>query len=230
MIRHRLPIFLAVVWLLPLAACSDESATTDAGYDSGTRDADASYEDGDILDDGDQVMPDDVDAGQDADPSIDAGDPGQGDVADNQDAFDGTDEEGDAADGDGAGDPGSAATFKVMTINLKHPLTGITEALVRLQMVADVINQRQPDVVALQEVVQEDEDPSLVEQLAGLTGYDWFWQYTYTVPYLFNEGIGILSRWPVVWTDATTLPHLDLIIFTRQVLGARVDSPYGEIQ
>jgi len=212
MIKHRLNIFMAVVWLLPLAACSDESAATDAGYDSGTEDADAFYEDGDIADAGDQAMP--ADADQDGDPSIDAGDSGQGD----------------AADGDGGGDPGQPATFKVLTINLKHPLTGMAEALVRLQMVATVINQRRPDVVALQEVVQEGEDPSLVEQLAGLTGYEWFWQYTYTVPLLFNEGIGILSRWPVVWTDSTTLPHLDLVIFTRQVIGARVDSPHGEIQ
>jgi endonuclease/exonuclease/phosphatase family metal-dependent hydrolase len=231
MIKPRLNIFLVVVWLLPLAGCSDESAVTDAGYDSGTQDADA------YIEDGDQPGPDEADPGPDGDPSSDDADSGPGDAADSQDAFDGADGQADAADGqadaadgDGAGDPGQAATFKVLTINLKHPLTGLDEALVRLQIVADVINQRQPDVVALQEVVQEDEDPSLAEQLAGLTGYEWFWQYTYTVPLLFNEGIAVLSRWPIVWTDATTLPHLDLVIFTRQVLGARVDSPHGEIQ
>jgi endonuclease/exonuclease/phosphatase family metal-dependent hydrolase len=230
-IRHGLNIFLAVVWLLPLAACSDDLAATDAGYDSSTDDADASYQDGD------QAIPGDADADSQGDPSLDDGDSGPIDAADDQDVFDGGDEpgdaadgQGDAADGDGAGDPGQTATFKVLTINLKHPLTGMDEALVRLQIVADVINQSQPDVVALQEVVQDGEDPSLAEQLAGLTGYEWFWQYTYTVPLLFNEGIGVLSRWPIVWTDATTLPHLDLVIFTRQVIGARVDSPYGEIQ
>ncbi len=226
MIRHRLNVFMAVVWLLPLAACSDELTATDAGYDSGFEDADAFCEDDDIADAGD------ADADHEGDPPIDDGDSGSIDAGDNLDAFDGADEHGDATDGndDGGGDSGQTATFKVLTINLKHPLTGMAEALQRLQIVADVINQRQPDVVALQEVVQEGEDPSLVEQLAGMTGYEWFWQYTYTVPLLFNEGIGILSRWPVIWTDATTLPHLDLVIFTRQVLGARVDSPHGEIQ
>jgi endonuclease/exonuclease/phosphatase family metal-dependent hydrolase len=118
----------------------------------------------------------------------------------------------------------------VLTINLKHPLTGIDEALQRLQIVADVVNDRQPDVVALQEVIRDGEEPSFAEQLGTLTGYGWIWEYTFTVPTLFDEGLGILSRWPIVWSESAELRHLDLVIFRRHVLGARIQAPYGGIQ
>lgn len=117
-----------------------------------------------------------------------------------------------------------------MTINLKHPITGMDEAVQRLAIVADAINDRQPDVVALQEVVKDTDQPSFAEQLGTLTGYQWIWEYTFTVPTLFDEGLGILSRWPIVWNDSAELRHLDLIIFRRRVLGARVQSPHGDIQ
>jgi endonuclease/exonuclease/phosphatase family metal-dependent hydrolase len=117
-----------------------------------------------------------------------------------------------------------------LTINLKHPITGIDEALQRLAIVADAINDRQPDVVALQEVIRDTDQPSFAEQLGTLTGYEWIWEYTFTVPTLFDEGLGILSRWPIVWSDSAELRHLDLIIFRRRVLGARVQSPHGDIQ
>ena len=126
--------------------------------------------------------------------------------------------------------PGEPAKFTVLTINLKHPITGIDEAHQRLQIMADVIDNRQPDVVALQEVIKDGDQPSFAEELGGLTGYEWIWEFTFTVPTLFDEGLGILSRWPIVWSDSAELPHLDLIIFRRRVLGGRVQSPHGDIQ
>jgi endonuclease/exonuclease/phosphatase family metal-dependent hydrolase len=103
------------------------------------------------------------------------------------------------------------------------------DGLQRLPIVADAINDRQPDVVALQEVVKDGSNPSLAEQLAGMTGYEWIWEKSYFVG-LFDEGLAIISRWPIVWSDSTDLPHVDLWIFTRRVLGGRVQSPHGEIQ
>jgi len=172
----------------------------------------------------DGVVEDAIDAGEEPEAGDDAGESGDGDDYDDGDTVEEPDAG--AADGDG----GEPARFSVLTINLKHPLTGIDEALERLQIVAGVINDRQPDVVALQEVINDTDQPSFAEQLGTLTGYEWIWEYTFTVPTLFDEGLGILSRWPVAWSDSAELRHLDLVIFRRRVLGARVQSPYGEIR
>ena len=80
------------------------------------------------------------------------GDPGT-DRAEDGGYGDGDEGEDPDAGGDDGGDQGEPARFVVLTINLKHPITGIDEAHQRLQIVADVINDRQPDVVALQEVI-----------------------------------------------------------------------------
>ncbi len=220
-------------------SCSEElnegpADAADAGVDAGADGADAPA-DQEPADGGDGAAdgePDGSDPG--ADPLPDGGDEAGDEVDDgggDLEPPDGGDPGDDADDGgDAAGDPGDPGTFLVLTINLKHPLTGLDEARQRLQLVADAIIDRQPDVVALQEVIKDGEEPSFAEQLAVLTGYEWIWEYTFTVPFLFNEGLGILSRWPVVWSDSESLPHLDLIIFTRRILGARVASPHGEIQ
>lgn len=136
---------------------------------------------------------------------------------------------GDLSTGDDSPDP--PASFLVLTINLKNPLLGQADAEKRLQIVADTIVDRQPDVVALQEVTREEEgQPSFAEKLAGMTGYEWVWEYTFTVPFLFEEGLGILSRWPVVWSGSQFLPHTDLVLFQRKVLGTRLATPHGDMQ
>lgn len=197
--------FLVVVMLLAVA-CSNEPGV-DGEPDGGMEDAADAF-----------------DAGEEPGVGDDAGESGDGDGFEEPDAF------GDGGDGaDAAGDFGEPERFSVLTINLKHPLTGMDEALQRLQIVADAINERQPDVVALQEVVKDGDRPSMAERLAGLTGYQWIWEFTYTVPTLFDEGLGIISRWPIVWSDSAELPHLDLVIFRRRALGARIQSPHGDI-
>jgi endonuclease/exonuclease/phosphatase family metal-dependent hydrolase len=223
--------WLLAVLLVFAAACSDETKN-DGEPDAGREDA------ADALDAGDDAGAADIgDPGTDG--AEDGGDPGTDraeDAGDYDDAGDGdVGEEPDAGGDDGgeadaSGDPGEPAKFSVLTINLKHPLTGIDEALQRLQIVADAVNDRKPDVVALQEVIKDTDQPSFAEQLGTLAGYEWIWEYTFTVPTLFEEGLGILSRWPIVWSDSAELRHLDLVIFRRRVLGARVQSPYGEIR
>lgn len=133
---------------------------------------------------------------------------------------------GDTASGDTVAPP---LSFRVLTINLKHPLLGLDEARARLEVVADGIDEWQPDVVALQEVIREDGEPSFAAQLGALTGYEWLWEYTFTVPFSFDEGLGILARWPIVWSASAELPHLDLVVFRRRVLGARLATPVGEL-
>ena len=198
------------IFLLAVAACSD-GANGDGEPDAGIEDA---------VDAGDAGEEPDV-MGEDA-----------GFDHDNDHDYDydyDHDHDHDYDYDDGGDEGGETAKFVVLTINLKHPLTGMDEAVQRLQIVADAINERQPDVVALQEVIKDGTEPSFAEQLAGLTGYEWIWEKSYFVG-LFDEGLGIISRWPIVWSDSAELPHVDWLLFHRRVLGARVQSPHGEIQ
>jgi endonuclease/exonuclease/phosphatase family metal-dependent hydrolase len=200
---------LLAFFLLTAAACSEGTG--------GDGEPDAGREDGvDAMDAGGE--PDAGEVGEESgDGYVDGDEGGEPDA--------GGDDGGEAGD-----DGGEPVRFVVLTVNLKHPLTGMDEALQRLQMVAAAVNDRQPDVVALQEVIKDGDEPSFAEQLAGLTGYEWIWEFCYNVPTLFDEGLGIVSRWPIVWSDTAELPHLDLVIFRRRVLGGRVQSPHGEIQ
>jgi endonuclease/exonuclease/phosphatase family metal-dependent hydrolase len=209
------------------AVFPSDGGAADAASDGGTRDEGT-------IDDA-AADADGGDAGAD-DATADGGMRDEGTIGDAEtdagEADGGTDTGADAggdAGTDAGADGGGSAKFSVMTINLKHPLTGIAEAIQRLQIVAAGVNDKQPDVVALQEVVKSGSDPNLAEQLAGLTGYQWVWEFAYTVPALFDEGLGILSRWPIIWNDSAELPHLDLVLFQRRVLGGLVDSPHGQI-
>ena len=206
-----------VLVLLLAVGCGDGSGG-DGGVDDAAEEK-AGDGDGDVN--GDDY--DDGDVGEEPDAG---GDDGGGDDGGGDDGGAGDPGDAGAEDGDG----GAPARFSVLTINLKHPITGMDEAVQRLQIVADGIIDRQPDVVAMQEVIKDGDQPSFAEQLGTLTGYEWVWEYTFTVPTLFDEGLGILSRWPILWSGSAELRHLDLIIFRRRVLGARVQSPHGDLQ
>ena len=221
-------MFLALV-----PACEDGTGGgADGALDAA--DADGQILDGDAGEDGDGSGEDGDGSGEDGDGDQDGdGQDGQdagGDTGDGVDGLDGGDEPGDGGDADGGGDDPEPASLVVLTFNLKHPLLGMDDALNRLPIVADLIDDRQPDLVALQEVVSDGSEPDMAAQLAAQTGYEHYWQHTYDVPLLFSEGIAVLSRWPILWHDAIQLPHVDLIMFQRQILGTRVDSPYGELQ
>ena len=107
-----------------------------------------------------------------------------------------------AAAGGGAGVGGGTTgkTLRVMTVNLLTFVTG-GSADERTQMVADAVIQRQPDVVALQEIAQSLTVSNRAEALAQLTGYAWGWQQAHDFG-LYQEGTGYLSRWPVAWTES----------------------------
>ncbi|MBI2374287.1 MAG: endonuclease/exonuclease/phosphatase family protein [Deltaproteobacteria bacterium] len=209
---------LAAPPIVMIVSCSFDpiiprDATPDAGIeDRALHDADRDPLDGDSVN-----APSDARLSGDAD-STDLGSDASSVDADTRDA------------GRDAGVDAGASTFVVLTINLKHPLTGLAEASDRLAMVADGIVATQPDVVALQEVIRDDGQPSYAELLAQMTGYEWIWELTYRVPLFFDEGLGVLSRWPIVWSESARLPHLDLVAFSRRVLGARVRAPGGEFQ
>ena len=131
---------------------------------------------------------------------------------------------------DGSVPDGAAPTeIGVLTINLQNAWASSDHVNERTQIVIDFINTNLPDVVALQEVVETSSIPNRAEVIAAATGYEWRWHVTHS-PVVFDEGVGLLSRWSIVWSDHADLPHLDLGgICTRATIGAHVDAPLGQL-
>jgi endonuclease/exonuclease/phosphatase family metal-dependent hydrolase len=201
------------------AVADTSTGSNDSDEDvSDTLVRDVDIDDRALVDEGGSL---DADAESDRDDGL--ADDGPAEGVHDPDAFDGG---ADTHDDAGAAVP---ASVQVLTINLKHPLLGLDDARKRLRIVADTIIERRPDLVALQEVIRPAGEPSFAEQLAEMTGYEGIWEYTFTVPFMFDEGLGILSRWPIAWRGSQALPHLDLVLFQRKVLGAGVTHPRGEI-
>ena len=130
----------------------------------------------------------------------------------------------------GSGGSSSAATVRVMTINLWNAYFNGADVDQRTQMVADAVTAFEPDFVAMQEVVQSSSIQNRAEVIAQATGYQWDYEQSYAVPFLYEEGIALLSRWPIVWRDFVELPHTDLAgQVTRLVLAAGIQTPHGEV-
>jgi endonuclease/exonuclease/phosphatase family metal-dependent hydrolase len=135
---------------------------------------------------------------------------------------------------DTAGDPGydtgeteTKFSLKIWTFNLlnpSNPLAKGADVKLRTQIVIDAIKKEQPDLIAFQEVVDSSSIPNRAAFIAEATGYSWAWQQEYTL-LLYDEGIAILSKWPILETESHELPHKDLALFTRYVLRVRVDTP-----
>jgi endonuclease/exonuclease/phosphatase family metal-dependent hydrolase len=138
------------------------------------------------------------------------------------------------SDSDGPDEPppsesGRYVTISVLTINIQ---TGMSEPphLVdkRTRIVTDFIERTEPDVVAVQEI---SERPGAYlhrkDVLREATGYRKVWARTHYMPFFYEEGIGILSRWPIAWHGARSLPHPEFDkTMTRAVLGALVQHPH----
>ncbi len=142
----------------------------------------------------------------------------------------GTGGSGAAPGGGGSGGSSSAATIRVMTINVWNAYFNNADVDQRTQMVADAITAFKPDFVAMQEVVQSSSIQNRAEVIAQATGYEWDYEQSYEVPFLYQEGIALLSRWPIAWRDFVELPHKDLAgQVTRLVLAAGILTPHGEV-
>ncbi len=129
---------------------------------------------------------------------------------------------------DTASPPAELVLWTFNLLNPANPFGDSADVNVRTQIVIDAIYLAQPDLIAFQEVVDSSGVPNRAEFIAAATGYEWAWQQEYSV-FIYDEGIAILSRWPILDTASVKLPHDDLILFTRYVLGARVESPAGPI-
>jgi endonuclease/exonuclease/phosphatase family metal-dependent hydrolase len=124
-----------------------------------------------------------------------------------------------------------ARGFTVLTINLRNAYIDASTWPQRRMMFAAFVNAMQPDVVAMQEVVEAGGTPNGAEQIAALTpGYEWRYHRTH-MAIVFEEGLGVLSRWPIESTDVRELPHVDLFgTARRSVLRATVTTPAGPVR
>lgn len=163
--------------------------------------------------------------GDDDDDAADDDDAGDDDTTDDDDNDTASDD--DTTDDD---DDDGDNVLTILTINVQNPTVKPSEVEARTQMVADLINDKKPDFVAVQEAAQTPTLENRAPVLAALTGYEYVWQKTHSIPLFFDEGIAILSAWPIQSSDSVDLPHPDFLgLFKRKVLGVSAATDLGEV-
>jgi endonuclease/exonuclease/phosphatase family metal-dependent hydrolase len=143
-----------------------------------------------------------------------------------------------------AGAPAAAAErsqpLRVVSFNLYHG--GVTSVRWgdgdllerRLAMVTEQLRQIDPDVIGVQEASAGRERGDVAARLAGALGYGhvrapagWRWMPGLVHGALgFDEGPAVLSRFPIVSSEATALDPCDLG-YRRMVVCARIAGPDG---
>src|SRR5262245_38629678 len=98
-----------------------------------------------------------------------------------------------------------------------------------MQVCAEGLRALEPDIVALQEVRQvEGLVPNQAETLASALGHNFC--FAVSTPWGGGEeGLAILSRWPLLSYAAHELPHATEAE-RRILLGAEVETPSGVLQ
>jgi endonuclease/exonuclease/phosphatase family metal-dependent hydrolase len=111
---------------------------------------------------------------------------------------------------------GPTATVKVMSINLRHDSD---EWERRFEMIADEIVRLDPDLVGMQEVeIGKDQANKLNDLLAarGHAKYNLFTKRKSGFSGFFTgEGIGIMSRWPIVEKEHEDIGEMRVSVFVR---------------
>jgi endonuclease/exonuclease/phosphatase family metal-dependent hydrolase len=99
---------------------------------------------------------------------------------------------------------GGARTVRVLNWNLLHARR---DNDVRLEIVARALEAEQPDVVALQEVSQSWLIPRVnrAKVLATRLGFAWRYRGTNGIPKVWEEGLAILARRPIIKTSRRRL-------------------------
>ena len=98
----------------------------------------------------------------------------------------------------------------------------------RLAAIATVLAETQPDVVALQEVWEEQDGRNQAAHLATPLGFEYAYGRRYAIDGI-AIGNAILSRWPIVGIEIRTLPAPPETDELRNVVRAEVDGPRGRL-
>lgn len=116
----------------------------------------------------------------------------------------------------------TTARVKVMTINLRNDSD---EWKRRFPLIAAEIDRLEPDVIGLQEVEIADDAAEHLNDLLAARGHARYHLTQKRKPgirgFFTGEGIGIMSRWPIVETHHEDLPEM------RVSLLARIKHPSG---
>jgi endonuclease/exonuclease/phosphatase family metal-dependent hydrolase len=151
--------------------------------------------------------------------------------------------------------PGSAAAqnrpsqLRVLTYNLLHdgPWSGFfengTQLEERLDMTIQELQRLQPDVIALQEASVSRTHGNVPKRIADALGYHMVFapatERIFGIGSLdrliisvlgFKEGPAILSRYPIVASEAYDLPRCRYRLDPRILLRAEIDIPDGPVQ
>jgi endonuclease/exonuclease/phosphatase family metal-dependent hydrolase len=118
-------------------------------------------------------------------------------------------------------DADSGAVLDVMTLNIWHDRE---DWPARMEALLDGIREADPDVICLQEVLQNETLPNQAETLAGALGYAVHFASADSVGSAKRYGNAILSRTPVLARDHRLLDPLDDY---RVVAHARI-APAGD--
>ncbi len=124
----------------------------------------------------------------------------------------------------GGDDPPLETSIDVVTINLRHD---VDEWERRFDLIADEIVRLDPDLIGTQEIeiTGVDQTAALLERIAARGGADYeYYQELKIWPYgaLTGEGVGILSRYPILETGLK-----DLVEGGRVAVWTRVEVESG---
>ena len=155
----------------------------------------------------------------DSSPLGDDDDTDDDDAADDDDTVDDDDTE-----------PPEPTRFSVVTLNLQSGIVSSFTVDTRTQLVIDLIDNLQPDFVALQEVAQSLTLTNRAEVIAQATGYSWDWEIT-DDSLLGEEGVGVLTRGALVSREVIVLPNPKSFgSIVRVALGVTATTESGDVR
>jgi beta-glucosidase len=108
------------------------------------------------------------------------------------------------------------ARVKVMTMNLRHDAN---EWKRRFALIADEIDRLDPDIIGLQEIEIADDQADALNDLLERRGHARYHVYQKRksgfIGYFTGEGVGIMSRWPIVEKRHEDLGKRRTAVFAR---------------
>jgi endonuclease/exonuclease/phosphatase family metal-dependent hydrolase len=124
-------------------------------------------------------------------------------------------------------------SLRIMSFNMLHGFPKFAHLDERLSLIEQEIQEKQPDIVILQEVPWRWQlGGSAAARLAGAAGMNWLYLRSNGNRWaiLFEEGEAILSRYPLDEIDFTEMEPRDAFFEHRMLLTARAITPQGALR